>query len=189
MARGRAERLGPVRRPVQTDKGRGNAMTFGTELVLAAALLGPAQQPQKSGDDANRYSAFTVPSRSYEDIEIMRQLLARKLTIFGTADVRPLYGPHTSSGGSHNGQPQASLDATGNMFLQTLNPYVNVTGDAAHLANSLTHQLARSAFVEGVYLDRLGVVFTVTLPPHGDPRPSPAKTSPAPASDEWEKTS
>jgi tetratricopeptide (TPR) repeat protein len=165
-------------------------MMFGTELLLAAALLGPAQQPQKTGDSEMRYGTSVARDKSavYEDIEIMRQLLARKLGGFAAADVRPLYGPQTSAAGSHNGQPQASADFAVNNFLQAVNPYVNATGEATHLANSLDRSFPRTAFVEGVYLDRIGAVFTVILPPHGDPRPNPAKPAPSPAGDEWENT-
>jgi hypothetical protein len=161
-------------------------MMLGTELVLTAALLAPAQQPPKPRD----VLVTKTPDSAavYEDIEIMRQLLARKLASFGVPDVRPLYGPRTSSSGSSNGQPQASFDAGSNTFLQAMNPYVNATGDVTKLANALDRNSPRPGFIEGVYLDRVGAVFTVTLPPHGDPRPNPAKPAPSPAGDEWEKT-
>src|SRR5438874_10286269 len=45
-------------------------MTFGLELVLAGALWAPAQPPAA---EAERRTAL------YEDIEVMRQLLLRKL--------------------------------------------------------------------------------------------------------------
>jgi tetratricopeptide (TPR) repeat protein len=161
-------------------------MTFGLELALAGALLAPAQQPQRSRDVL--VNKTPDAAALYEDIEIMRQLLARKLARFGGADSRPFYGPQTSSSSSHNGQPQASADFAANNFLQAVNPYVNATGDVTNLANSLDRNSPRWAFVEGVHLDRVGAVFTVTLPSHGDPRSNPAKPAPSPAGDEWEKT-
>src|SRR5262245_29674947 len=171
-------------------------MMFGTELVLAAALLGPAQQPQKSGDSGGGYTrayrdAVQDKSAVFEDIEIMRQLLARKLASFGAADGRPLYGPQMWSGGSQNGQPQSTLDATASLFLGAVNPYTNLA-NAANYADAVQHKYVYAtppvAQVEGVYLDRVGAVFTVTLPPHGDPRPRSGKPAVSPAGDEWEKT-
>lgn len=168
-------------------------MMFGTELVLAAALLGPAQQPQKSGDVGDRYArAFREGAQDnpavYEDIEIMRQLLARKLASFGVPDVRPLYGPRTSSGGSHNGQPNSPLDGTVHKHSDAIDPYLNAMG-ASNLANPLSHRFAWVPTPEGAYLDRIGAVFTVTLPSQpGDQRPRSGKPDSPPAGDEWERT-
>jgi len=169
-------------------------MTFGLELALAGALLGPAQQPQKPADPFGSPPP-TQPRRDnsgvYEDIEIMRQLLARKLAGFGGQDARPHYGPQTSSAGTSNGQPQSTLDATANLFLGAVNPYAHpaISATYADAMNKYVYTSPAAARVEGVYLERAGVVFTVTLPaPEGDPRPSSPKTTPSPAADEWERT-
>jgi tetratricopeptide (TPR) repeat protein len=162
-------------------------MTFGLELALAGALLVPAQQPTST-------SAPPPPqprrdnSALYEDIEIMRQLLARKLAGFGGGDSRPHFGQNAWL--RYNGQPQSTLDATANMFLGAMNPQAHPAISAAYAdaVNKYVYTSPSAAHVEGVYLDRAGVVFTTTLPlPAGDPRPSPPKAA-APAADEWERT-
>ena len=163
-------------------------MTFGLELALATALLGPAQQPTP-------ISAPPPPqprrdnSALYEDIEIMRQLLARKLAGFGGGDSRPHFGQNAWL--RYNGQPQSTLDATANMFLGAMNPQAQPAISAAYAdaVNKYVYTSPSAAHVEGVYLDRAGVVFTATLvQPAGDPRPSPPKAATAPAADEWERT-
>jgi hypothetical protein len=170
-------------------------MTFGLELALAAALLGPAQQPQKSLEDAavrRQSSRPTDVAGLYEDIEIMRQLLGRKLRDFGGADGRRAsYRQQQSSDAAQNGQPTSTVDATANLFLGTVNPFATTANAANYsdVVNRYIHASASAANVEGVYLERAGVVFTITLPlPAGDPRPGSPKAAAAPAADEWERT-
>jgi hypothetical protein len=169
-------------------------MTFGLEFALAAALLGPAQQPQKSLEDPavrRQSSRPTDIAGLYEDIEIMRQLLGRKLRDFDrSGGPRTRYGTQQSSNVAQNGQPTSTVDATANLFLGTVNPFGTTANAATYsdVVNQYFHASASTAHVEGVYLERAGVVFTVTLPlPVGDPRPSPRKAAAAPAADEWEK--
>lgn len=171
-------------------------MTFGLELALATALLGPAQQPQKSLEDAGvRRQTVKLADIAplYEDIEIMRQLLDRRLRDFGRPDgQRAGYETQQLSQVTHNGQPNSALDATAQTFLGAVNRYGNQSNDATYsdMMNRYYTPSSRSAApVEGVYLERAGAVFTVTLPaPAGDPRPSSPKAATAPAADEWEKT-
>lgn len=159
-------------------------MTTATVLALSGVLLGQSAAPDRSGgaNPITRKSKTFDPSTKerYEDLEIMRLLLARKL-----AGKDPLR--------AYSGQ-MAPADGDEGLFAADTALSRPVAGDAAqgvwlaYLGQRLHNGAATSAAVEGVFLANKGAVFTVTLANSNRPVLA-TKAGAAPvAVSEWERT-
>jgi hypothetical protein len=176
-------------------------MTFGLELALAGALLGPAQQPPKRDEQSvGTLSQVLGGPRDlkaavYEDIEVMRQLLARRLAGRAMGNVvnggaltydrltEPLANA-ADAASSVNYEPVTTPDGNTKYELRAYaTPWQR--GQSALWGVTRDHGLVPAA-VEGVYVEGHGVVFTVTLPAVGDPRPTGPKAAPAAVND-WDR--
>jgi hypothetical protein len=167
-------------------------MTFGLQLALAGALLAPAQPLAPDREYQRTFAAALTrqsPERQralYEEIEVMRQLLARKLAGPGVVSATQLgleglyhAAGEPSSYGSY--QPVTAADGTPT-YDRLARTYL-----AGQSVRGFSQAGRVTAPAEGTFLDGHGVVFTVTLPAAaGDPRPSGKQTAPA-ADTEWDR--
>jgi hypothetical protein len=158
-----------------------------SQIVLAAALLVPAQDKQPSPNPAAPAPADrnfnltagievrTIQEATNEQIEVMRALLARKLG--RTAGAQPMMQPSPTLGGSALFQdlPGGTYYPGGQGLIAGFPPANR------NIATSV------EAMVEGAYLDGYGVVFTVTLPATArDPRAG-TDAKPEPILTDWER--
>jgi hypothetical protein len=147
------------------------------ELLLATALLAPGQPaPNAAGDRPNEVASGTAGARSavYEQIEVMRALLIRKLG--RSVGATPATQPLAVFGDSYQNPPVVNEAYPGGpgMTMATT-PYRNI-------ATSFVPA------VEGAYLDGYGVVFTAICPAtNRDPRPGASESKDLPALTDWDR--
>jgi hypothetical protein len=133
----------------------------------------------------------------YEDIEIMRRLLVRKLNAAAPLDAVPT-GTHLNGVNflQQSTPWQYGLNSSGNWWGPNAGQQYPLGGFGgtnstlaptySNLSNPSVVWWQPSHDVEGVYLKGQGVVFTVTLPaPRHSPLPEEVKAEPKPPSD-WE---
>jgi tetratricopeptide (TPR) repeat protein len=151
-----------------------------TALLLSALALaatpaaGPAQQNPSTGQQAGEGRA--QPAQMYEDIEILRRLLADKL--------RGLYAP-SSQVVSQQPLWGFSGGSAANYLGQT--PYYEALTQTNYQQRQISSTAVSPSTLEGVYLKGQGVVYTVTLPPSArSSRTETSGSSARPLSD-WER--
>jgi hypothetical protein len=171
-------------------------------LLTPALALAQDGNPFGGGPSGPRKAPDT--QQMYEDIEIMRRLLVRKLDAVSPLPAVPT-GTNLNQFNPYFFQPsspwQQGLHTSGNWYGPQLtgqhNPFGSLGGNPLSLSTTYwpnNYPLSTqnvvwwqpSHDVEGVYLKGQGGVFTVTLPsPQHSPLPEEVKPEPKPPSD-WE---
>ncbi len=144
-------------------------------VLFAASLAVPAQSAPV---DPLGGSSLATSKAMAEDVETMRYILARKLAPFASGGgtwTGTLWGVQSTAA------PMAGLAAQG---------YAPSSANAVAEYYSGQSSIGRGhvAAIEGLYLPRVGVLFTVTLPPtKGDPRMKADAASKSEPFSEWER--
>jgi hypothetical protein len=135
------------------------------QITLAAALLLPGQDATTSAHRVDPLRNEANRSAIYEQIEVMRAVLIRKLGVSSGGQPLAVFG----DGSAQGGLGQLYQANPGMMGYRGMPP-------------------AAQAAVDGVYLDGYGVVFTAMLPATGqDPRPGATGSRESPGLSDWEK--
>ncbi len=175
--------------------------TFALEIALAGALLAPAQQAPNPGavtEYVVQNVTSTLTARAgrppvYEEIEVMRALLLRKLrsTYFGPERLwwSELLNPNTNGAGDKQNWYFEPITTPDGKTTYRQRNALNWVGNEQYLSLQSAHSPHDSGIsVEGVYLDGYGVVFNVVLPASAhDPRPAAPATPSAQPPSEWDE--
>jgi hypothetical protein len=149
-----------------------------TWLLAASLVTAQEAKPDDNDKDKEKRTPRTTATKMYEDIEIMRRLLSRKLQPV-TAPDKPLVATSAqpNSGGMWGAKGGCYGGSGGYVLQQTQ------TGAAW----KETSAGVRPLNLEGVYVKDQGVIYTVTLPPSSRD-PSTVLGRPAPKTlSEWDR--